>query len=187
MIMMNPPINSRHTSDAGKSLKVWALLYFHLRSSPLSNQNWVRHNIHLKLSTDSSTGATSHSTAATSFPSLFAKVKLNLINDHEMAMVDIAEVPGQLERRTEEQSYIRPWTAAFNNALHRGLLTDPGWLRTLWHWAGSWWFEETQRHQAAVISVIMPPPLDEKGGIITEKVFPVFSERVFWACFGLVI
>ena len=31
------------------------------------------------------------------------------------------------------------------------------------------------------------PPLDEKGGIITEKVFPVFSERVFWACFGLVI
>ena len=31
------------------------------------------------------------------------------------------------------------------------------------------------------------PPLDEKGGIITEKVFPVFSERVFRACFGLVI
>ena len=31
------------------------------------------------------------------------------------------------------------------------------------------------------------PPLDEKGGIITEKVFPVFCERVFWACFGLVI
>ena len=90
-----------------------------------------RHNIHLKLSADSSTGATSHSAAATSFPSLFAKVKLNLINDHEMAMVDIAEVPGQLERRTEEQSYIRPWTAAFNNALHRGLLTDPGWLRSL--------------------------------------------------------
>ena len=27
-----------------------------------------------------------------------------------------------------------------------------------------------------VISVIMPPPLDVKGGIITEKVFPVFSE-----------
>ena len=187
MIMMNPPINSRHTSDAGKSLKVWALLYFHLRSSPLSNQNWVRHNIHLELSADSSTGATSHSAAATSFPSVVAKVKLNLINDHEMAMVDIAEVPGQLERRTEEQSYIRPWTAAFHNALHRGLLTDPGWLRTLWHWAGSWWFEETQRHQAAVISVIMPPPLDEKGGIITEKVFPVFSERVFRACFVLVI
>ena len=31
------------------------------------------------------------------------------------------------------------------------------------------------------------PPLDEKEGIITEKVFPVFSERVFRACFGLVI
>ena len=31
------------------------------------------------------------------------------------------------------------------------------------------------------------PPLDEKGGIITEKVFPVFSERVFRACFALVI
>ena len=31
------------------------------------------------------------------------------------------------------------------------------------------------------------PPLDEKGGIIMEKVFPVFSERVFRACFGLVI
>ena len=31
------------------------------------------------------------------------------------------------------------------------------------------------------------PPLDEKGGILTEKVFPVFSERVFRACFGLVI
>ena len=31
------------------------------------------------------------------------------------------------------------------------------------------------------------PPLDEKGGIIMEKVLPVFSERVFRACFGLVI
>ena len=65
-------------------------MYFHLRSSPLSNQNWVRHNIHLELSADSSTGATSHSAAATSFPDVFAKVKLNLINDHEVAMVDIA-------------------------------------------------------------------------------------------------
>ena len=31
-----------------------------------------------------------------------------------------------------------------------------------------------------------PPPLDVKGGIITEKVFPVFSE-FFWTCFGLVM
>ena len=38
-----------------------------------------------------------------------------------------------------------------------------------------------------VISVIMPPPLDVKGGIITEKVFPVFSESFFWTCFGLVM
>ena len=29
------------------------------------------------------------------------------------------------------------------------------------------------------------PPLDEKGGIITEKVFPVFSERVFLGLFWL--
>ena len=28
------------------------------------------------------------------------------------------------------------------------------------------------------------PPLDVKGGIITEKVFPVFSECFFWTCFG---
>ena len=32
-----------------------------------------------------------------------------------------------------------------------------------------------------------PPPLDVKGGIITEKVFPVFSESFFWTCFGLVM
>ena len=31
------------------------------------------------------------------------------------------------------------------------------------------------------------PPLDVKGGIITEKVFPVFSESLFWTCFGLVM
>ena len=31
------------------------------------------------------------------------------------------------------------------------------------------------------------PPLDVKGGIITEKVFPVFSESFFWTCFGLVM
>ena len=31
------------------------------------------------------------------------------------------------------------------------------------------------------------PPLDVKGGIITEKVFPVFSECFFWTCFGLVM
>ena len=31
------------------------------------------------------------------------------------------------------------------------------------------------------------PPFDEKRSIFTEKVFPVFSERVFWACFGIVI
>ena len=31
------------------------------------------------------------------------------------------------------------------------------------------------------------PLLDVKGGIITEKVFPVFSESFFWTCFGLVM
>ena len=31
------------------------------------------------------------------------------------------------------------------------------------------------------------PPLDVKGGIITKKVFPVFSESFFWTCFGLVM
>ena len=31
------------------------------------------------------------------------------------------------------------------------------------------------------------PPLDEKGGIITEKVVPVFSESLFGACFGMVM
>ena len=31
------------------------------------------------------------------------------------------------------------------------------------------------------------PTLDVKGGIITEKVFPVFSESFFWTCFGLVM
>ena len=31
------------------------------------------------------------------------------------------------------------------------------------------------------------PPFDEKGGIFAEKVFSVFSERVFWACFGIVM
>ena len=31
------------------------------------------------------------------------------------------------------------------------------------------------------------PPLDVKGGIITEKVLPVFSESFFWTCFGLVM
>ena len=31
------------------------------------------------------------------------------------------------------------------------------------------------------------PPFDEKQSIFTEKVFPVFSERVFWACFGIVM
>ena len=30
-------------------------------------------------------------------------------------------------------------------------------------------------------------PLDVKGGIITEKVLPVFSESFFWTCFGLVM
>ena len=40
---------------------------------------------------------------------------------------------------------------------------------------------------STVISVIMPPPLDVKGGIITEKIFPVFSESFFWTCFGLVM
>ena len=30
-------------------------------------------------------------------------------------------------------------------------------------------------------------PLDVKGGIITEKVFPVFYESFFWTCFGLVM
>ena len=39
-----------------------------------------------------------------------------------------------------------------------------------------------------VISVIIPPPpLDVKGGIITEKVSPVFSDSFFWTCFGLVM
>ena len=28
-------------------------------------------------------------------------------------------------------------------------------------------------------------PLHVKEGIITEKVFPVFSESFFWTCFGL--
>ena len=37
-----------------------------------------------------------------------------------------------------------------------------------------------------VISVIMPP-LHVKEGMITEKVFPVFSESFFWTCFGLVM
>ena len=31
------------------------------------------------------------------------------------------------------------------------------------------------------------PTLDEKGGIITEKVFPIFSESLFGACFGVVM
>ena len=31
------------------------------------------------------------------------------------------------------------------------------------------------------------PPLDEKGGIITEKVFPVFSENFVGAYFGVVM
>ena len=46
-----------------------------------------------------------------------------------------------------------------------------------------------ERHTShcTVIIVIMPPPLDVKGGIITEKVFPVFSECFFWTCFGLVM
>ena len=40
---------------------------------------------------------------------------------------------------------------------------------------------------STVISVNMPPPLDVKGGIITENVFPVFSESFFglvlaWSC-----
>ena len=30
-------------------------------------------------------------------------------------------------------------------------------------------------------------PLDVKGVIITEKVFPVFSESFFFTCFGLVM
>ena len=30
-------------------------------------------------------------------------------------------------------------------------------------------------------------PLHVKEGIITEKVFPVFSASFFWTCFGLVI
>ena len=30
-------------------------------------------------------------------------------------------------------------------------------------------------------------PLHVKEGIITEKVFPVFSESSFWTCFGLVM
>ena len=30
-------------------------------------------------------------------------------------------------------------------------------------------------------------PLHVKEGIITEKVFPVFSESFFWTCFGLVM
>ena len=30
-------------------------------------------------------------------------------------------------------------------------------------------------------------PLLVKEGIITEKVFPVFSESLFWTCFGLVM
>ena len=30
-------------------------------------------------------------------------------------------------------------------------------------------------------------PLYVKEGIITEKVFPVFSESFFWTCFGLVM
>ena len=30
-------------------------------------------------------------------------------------------------------------------------------------------------------------PLHVKEGIITEKVFPVFSENFFWTCFGLVM
>ena len=31
------------------------------------------------------------------------------------------------------------------------------------------------------------PPLDVKGGIIAEKVVPVFSESSFLACFGMVV
>ena len=30
-------------------------------------------------------------------------------------------------------------------------------------------------------------PLHVKEGIITEKVFPVFSKSFFWTCFGLVM
>ena len=30
-------------------------------------------------------------------------------------------------------------------------------------------------------------PLHVKEGIVTEKVFPVFSESFFWTCFGLVM
>ena len=42
-------------------------------------------------------------------------------------------------------------------------------------------------NQGTVISAIMPPPLDEKRGIIADKVFPLFSENFFGAYFGLVM
>jgi len=48
-------------------------------------------------------------------------------------------------------------------------------------------YQYVMSYFCTVISVIMPPPLDVKGGIITEKVFPVFSESFFFTCFGLVM
>ena len=47
--------------------------------------------------------------------------------------------------------------------------------------------KELSENTGTTFSAIMPPPLDVKGGIITEKVFPVFSESFFWTCFGLVM
>ena len=42
----------------------------------------------------------------------------------------------------------------------------------------SWWYSNFRNYA---------PPLHVKEGIITEKVFPVFSESFFWTCFGLVM
>ena len=44
-------------------------------------------------------------------------------------------------------------------------------------------YEESQNHCTVIIIIIMPP-LDEKRGIITEKVIPVFSDALCLLCFS---
>ena len=65
------------------------------------------------------------------------------------------------------------------------------WLTCCWPWSDYEGYKLGKTPSGCYIEYShfrnYAPPLDEKGGIIMEKVFPVFSERVFWACFGLVI
>ena len=62
----------------------------------------------------------------------------------------------------------------------------------LFHSHGSWEMESHFDKSRKVFDMYSnyrnyAPLLDVKGGIITEKVFPVFSESFFWTCFGLVM